>query len=112
MLGLKQDHVGTIFRSWALLGRILRLLLRLLLRLAGFCASWSAPGSILEGPGLDFRGFWELQDHFFRSSFAGFACLRKCIKTSQKLYSPPRQREFNDFNTCTQRQQKIASRAF
>ena len=52
------DHVGTIFRSWALLGRILRLLLRLLLRLAGFCASWSAPGSILDRFWLDFGGFW------------------------------------------------------
>ena len=25
-------------------------------------ASWRAPGSILEAPGLDFGGFW---DHFF-----------------------------------------------
>ncbi len=71
------DHVGAIFRSWARFGRILRLLLRLLSLLAGFCASWDAPGSILEGiswtllgaswlpnavqegPGLDFGGFWE-----------------------------------------------------
>ena len=52
------SHVGTIFRSWALLGRILRLLLRLLLRLAGFCASWSAPGSILDHFWFDFAGFW------------------------------------------------------
>ena len=44
-------YVGSIFRSWALLARILR-------RLAGFCASWSAPGSILEHFWFDFGGFW------------------------------------------------------
>ena len=38
-------------RSWALLGRILRLMLRLLSLLAGFGASWGAPGSNLEGFG-------------------------------------------------------------
>ena len=59
-------HVGSIFRSWALLGRILRLLLRLFSLLAGFCASWGAPASILEGSGTLWGGFWRPQGRICR----------------------------------------------
>ena len=59
-------HVGTIFRSWVLLGRILCLLQRLLSLLAGFGASWDAPGSILEGSGCFRGGFWSLRAPVFR----------------------------------------------
>ena len=51
------SHVGVIFRPWAFLGRILRFLLRLLSLSHDFCASWGAPGSILEGSGLVLEGF-------------------------------------------------------
>ena len=100
------------FRSWARLGRIFRVLLRLLALLVAFLAFWNALGTILEPPGLHFHGSWDLHAHIFLSFFAGCACLRTCVKTSQKLYPPPRQREVNDFRTCTYRQHKIASRAF
>ena len=90
------------FRSWARLGRIFRVLLRVLAFLIAFLAFWNALGTILEPPGLHFHGSWDLQDHIFLGFFAGFACLRKCAKTSQKLCPPPRQREFHDFSTRTQ----------
>ena len=48
---MEKDYVGTIFRSWALLGRILHFLLRLLLLLVVLNAFWVVPGSIFEGPG-------------------------------------------------------------
>ena len=58
--------VGTIFRTWALLGGILHLLLRFGSPLGDFCASWTAPGSILkcfgsvrEAPGLYFSRFFK-----------------------------------------------------
>ena len=58
--------VGTIFRTWALLGGILHLLLRFGSPLGDFCASWTAPASILkcfgsvrEAPGLYFSRFFK-----------------------------------------------------
>ena len=47
------------------------LLLRLLSLLVGFCASWGAPGSILEGSGTLRGGFWRLRG----SILAGFGML-------------------------------------
>ena len=52
--------IWLVFRSWALLGCILRVLLRLLSLLLVFFGFWSALGSILEPPGLNFHGFWDL----------------------------------------------------
>ena len=53
------SHLGTIFRSWALLRRILCFLLRLLSFLAGFYASWGALARfwrVLKGSGDGFGG--------------------------------------------------------
>ena len=63
-------HVGTIFRSWALLGRILHLLVRLLSLLAGFGGPRDAPGSILEGPGRVRGRFWRPEGLVFRCFLA------------------------------------------
>ena len=60
------SHVGTIFRSWALLDRILRVLLRLFSLLAGFCAFLGSPGSILDGPGSILEGSGTLRGGFWR----------------------------------------------
>ena len=54
-------HVGNIFRYWALLGRILRLLAVFLSDGNAFFAAWSALGSILEGFGMLRGGFWRFQ---------------------------------------------------
>ena len=52
--------VGTIFRTWALLGGILHILLRFGSPLGDFCASWTAPGSILKrfGSVREVRGLY------------------------------------------------------
>ena len=52
--------VGTIFRIWALLGGILHLLLRFGSPLGDFCASGTAPGSILKcfGSVREVRGLY------------------------------------------------------
>ena len=63
-------YVGGIFRSWALLGRLLRLQLRLLSLLVRFCASWGAPGSISGGFGASRAWFWRSKTNIFRSFFA------------------------------------------
>ena len=76
MLGLW----GPNFRSWALLGYILRTLLRLLSLLVVFRASWGAPGSILDGSGRVRRGFSRSQGLIFQCFFA-HACLQ-CETTS------------------------------
>ena len=69
MLSPCWHHVGTIFRSWALLGRMLHVLLRFFSFLVGFCASWGALGSILEGFGTLWGGFWSSQSIFFEGFF-------------------------------------------
>ena len=61
-----EDDVGAIFRSWALLERFFRVLLRLLWLLAGFSASWCAPGSIFEGFGALRGWFWKPHGLVFR----------------------------------------------
>ena len=50
-----------VFRFYALLGRILRLLAVFLSDVSAFFASWSALGSILEGFGMLRGGFWRFQ---------------------------------------------------
>ena len=70
-----RDHVGAIFRSRVLLGRIFRLMLRLLWLLAGFCASLSVPGSILAGSGRVRGGFWRPQGLIF-GGFLALASLQ------------------------------------
>ena len=59
----------------------MRLLLRLLLRLAGFCASWSAPGSILEGSRRVRGGFWSVRASIVR----GF-CARVRLQCPHALH--------------------------
>ena len=64
-LGLLSTQDGTIFHSWALLGRILHYLLRLLLLLVVLNASWTTPGSILEGLGRFRAWLFRLQGLIF-----------------------------------------------
>ena len=74
------SHVGATFRSWALLGRVVRFLLRLLSLLAAFCASWSTPGLILEGSRRVRGGFWSVR----APSFRGF-CARARLQCPHAL---------------------------
>ena len=74
------SHVGTSFGSRAHLGRILRFLLRLWSLLAGFWASWDAPGSTLGGFGQPRAWFWRSQKSIFR----GF-----CVQTWQRCTDAP-----------------------
>ncbi len=67
-------HVGAIFRSWALLERFLHVLLRLLSLLAGFSASWCAPGSIFEGFGASEDGFGSPTALYFEVFAWTWAC--------------------------------------
>ena len=64
-----------IFRSWALVKRIFRVLLRLLSLSAGFLAFWTALEAILERSRVHFGGFWRLQEPIFQG-FCAHACLR------------------------------------
>ena len=95
-------------RSWALLGRILRLMLRLLLLLAGFCASWNAPGSILEGFGWVLEPPGACFSRFLRAYVLALSERSDCDKTTVLL----------DWNTCRkqraqrEKSQKIALGAF
>ena len=68
------SHVGTIFRSWALLGRCWRLLLRLLSLLAGCSVSWCAPGAIFENFGHSEAGFGSPMALFFEVFTRTGAC--------------------------------------
>ena len=105
---VQNPHVGVMLAlCWYIL-RIFRVLLRVLALLVAYFAFWNALGTILEPSGLHFHGTWDLHAHIFVGFCSGCACLRTCVKTSQKLYPPPRQREVNDFRTCTYSQQKIA----
>ena len=105
---VQTPHVGVMLAlCWYIL-RIFRVLLRVLALLVAYFAFWNALGTILEPSGLHFHGTWDLHAHIFVGFCSGCACLRTCVKTSQKLYPPPRQREVNDFRTCTYSQQKIA----
>ena len=65
LLGAMLALFFALERSWALLGRSWRFLLRLLSLLAGFFASWNAPGSILEGFGEVQAWFSRLQGLIF-----------------------------------------------
>ena len=67
--------VGTIFRTWALLGGILHLLLRFGSLLGDFSASWTAPGSILKC----FGSVWEVRGLYFSRFFKGFGWTRACF---------------------------------
>ena len=59
-------HVGTIFRSWALLGRLLRVLLCFLSLLGGSYAFFDPRNSILEGLGTIQGRFWSVKTWIFR----------------------------------------------
>ena len=95
-------------RSWALLGRVVRFLLRLLLLLAGFCASWNAPGSILEGFGWVLEPPGACFSRFLRAYVLALSERSECDKTTVLL----------DRNTCRkqraqrEKSQKIALGAF
>ena len=62
------------------LGSIWRILLRFLSLWAGFCGSWTAPGSILESFRKVWEGFWKSQGLIFRVLFAraSFQCEKAC----------------------------------
>ena len=62
------------------LGSIWRILLRFLSLWAGFCGSWTAPGSILEGFRRVWERFWKSQGLIFRVFFARgrFQCEKAC----------------------------------
>ena len=57
--------VGTILRTWAPLGGILHLLLRFESPWGNFCASLTAPGSILKR----FGSVWEIRGLYFSRFF-------------------------------------------
>ena len=63
-----------IFRSWALLGRILRFVLRFLSLLVVFFTFWTVLGSILEG----LEGVGEGFEGSKRLFFDVFLCARAC----------------------------------
>ena len=64
-LGPGWGYLGANLRPWALLGRILQFLLRLLLLLVVLNASWTTPGSILEGLGKFRAWLFRLQGLIF-----------------------------------------------
>ena len=84
------------------------LLLRLLLLLAGFCASWNAPGSILEGFGWVLEPPGACFSRFLRAYVLALSERSECDKTTVLL----------DRNTCRkqraqrEKSQKIALGAF
>ena len=67
------------------LGSIWRILLRFLSLWAGFCGSWTAPGSILEGSGMLREAFWKLQGFIFRS----FWMVLRALAQAWRGYSDP-----------------------
>ena len=108
-------HVGTIFRSWALLGRILQLLLRLLSLLAGFGGPRDAPGSILEGPGRVRGRFGRPYGLIFRCFFA--PAILQCETSPKGVSYWKNQYETRFFTYRAQRAHikkrcKIVSKAF
>ena len=75
--------VGAMLALFFALGRFLAafcILAALSLFLVGFLASWSAPGSILEGSGRVRRGFWRSQGLIVQCFFV-HACLQ-CDKAA------------------------------
>ena len=83
-------------------------MLRLLLLLAGFCASWNAPGSILEGFGWVLEPPGACFSRFLRAYVLALSERSECDKTTVLL----------DRNTCRkqraqrEKSQKIALGAF
>ena len=66
MLGPCWRYVGSFFALGRFLDALCASCCVLLLLLAGFDAFWGAPGSILEGSGMLWGGFWRSQGPIFR----------------------------------------------
>ena len=98
--------VGTIFRSWALLGRCWRLLLRLLSLLAGFSASWCAPGSIFESFGRSEDGFGSPMALFFEVFTCTGACTARHARCAQNTIKTDAKR-ISAIQRATQKTSKV-----
>ena len=97
------------------LGSIWRILLRFLSLWAGFCGSWTAPGSILEGFRRVWEGFWKSQGLIFRVLFAraSFQCEKACdVQKPQFFLGFSRFFAYRKLAARAKKRHKIAPEAF